>query len=103
MQEMSNTILFFGNERIATDVTTAAPTLQALIGAGYSVAAVIVAQDQAGASRKGRQLEIAKVAEQHGIPLLSPAKLKEAADDLAGFRAEAAVLVAYGKIVPQEI
>lgn len=103
MKQMSKTILFFGNERIATGVFTTAPTLQALIAAGYNVAAVIVAQDQAGASRKGRQLEIAEVAKQHGIPLLSPAKLKEAADDLSRFRAEAAVLVAYGKIVPQEI
>ena len=100
---MSHKILFFGNERLATGASTTAPTLQALIDAGYEVAAVIVAQNEAAASRKARPLEVAAVAEAHGVPLLSPAKLSDARDQLASFEAEAAVLVAYGKIVPQSI
>jgi len=100
---MSNRILFFGNERLGTGVTTTAPTLQALLAAGYDVAAVIVAQNDLGRSRRQRELEITQVAALHHIPLLSPAKLSEARDELQAFGAQAAVLVAYGKIVPQSI
>jgi methionyl-tRNA formyltransferase len=100
---MAKRILFFGNERLATGVTTTAPTLQALIEAGYDVAAVVVAQGDIGNSRKPRKLEVAQVAESHGLPILSPAKLNDAEKDLRKFKAEAAVLVAYGKLVPESI
>ena len=100
---MADRILFFGNERLATGVTTAAPTLQGLIEAGYNVAAVVVAQGEIGKSRKPRQLEVAAVAEQHNIPVISPARLSEAEDDLKKFKPEAAVLVAYGKLVPESV
>jgi methionyl-tRNA formyltransferase len=103
MRKMSKKILFFGNERLATGVTTAAPTLQALINAGYEVAAVVVAQGEIGKSRKPRDLEVARIAEGQGIPVIGPAKLDEAKDDIKKYGAEAAVLVAYGKIVPQAV
>jgi methionyl-tRNA formyltransferase len=100
---MSKKILFFGNERLATGTTTAAPALNGLLEAGYEVAAVVVAQNEPGKSRKARQLEVAAIAEKHGIPLLSPADLSAAKDELAAYGAEAAVLIAYGKIVPAEV
>lgn len=100
---MSRKILFFGNERLGTGLVTTAPVLQALVGAGYEVAAVVVAQNDIGQSRKGRELEIGAVAAQLGIPVIVPPKLSEARDELAAYEAEAAVLVAYGKIVPQDI
>lgn len=100
---MSQKILFFGNERLATGVSTTAPTLQALIGAGYEVAAVVVAQNDIGKSRKTRLLEVAEIARHHGIPLLAPADLNQAKDELAAYGARIAVLIAYGKIVPPEV
>lgn len=100
---MSPTILFFGNERLATGVTTTAPTLRALLAAGYKVAAVVVAQNEIGASRQSRELEIERVAAEHGVPVISPADLQAAQADLAAYQAEAAVLVAYGKLVPVEL
>lgn len=100
---MSKTILFFGNERLATGVSTDAPALRKLIAAGYKVAAVIVAQNDIGRSRKARPLEVAEVAAEHDIPLLSPADLGDARDELAAYGAQAAVLIAYGKIVPPEV
>lgn len=96
-------LVFFGNERIATGVTTTAPVLQALLAAGHDIAAVVVAQEAAGQSRKQRPLEVAAIAEEHGIPLLAPAKLGEIYDQLAGYQAEAGILVAYGKLVPQSV
>lgn len=95
-------LVFFGNERLATGVMTDAPTLRALVAAGYHVAAV-VSHYERGKSRTARDLEIAAVAEEHGIPLLLPDKPAEIADQLASYGAEAAVLVAYGKIVPQSV
>lgn len=100
---MSKKILFFGNERLATGVTTTAPALRALIGHGYDVAAIVVAQADTGKSRQSRPLEVAAVAKQHNIPLLSPIDLVAARDELAAYGAGAAVLVAYGKIVPPEV
>lgn len=95
-------IIFFGNERLATGVTTTAPTLQALISAGYNVVAVVSHFEQAN-SRKSRGLEIASVAKEHNIPLLLPNKPAEITDQLKAYGAEVGVLVAYGKIVPQTI
>ncbi len=97
---MSRKILFFGNERLATGVHASMSALQALIANGYEVAAVVAAQNEVGKSRQQRQLEVAAIAKQHDIPLLTPVNLSAARDELAGFDAEAAVLIAYGKIVP---
>lgn len=99
----SKTILFFGNERLATGLGTTAPILRGLIEAGYRVAAVVVAQREMGQSRKSRPLEVAKIADAHGIPLLSPKNLGAATDNLKAYGADAAVLAAYGKIVPKDI
>lgn len=96
-------LVFFGNERIATGVTTTVPVLQGLVAAGYPVAAVVVSQSDPAESRKARTLEIATVAQQLGIPLLSPAKLTDIKDRLQATGAQTGVLVAYGKLVPPEI
>jgi len=95
-------IVFFGNERLATGVTTKAPTLTALIAAGYPVEAVIVNHEQAR-SRKERVLEVEEIATRHGIPVLKPdskATLVEVAQRLAS---PIAVLVAYGRIIPKQV
>lgn len=102
MTQKSKTVVFFGNERLATGATTTAPTLRALIAAGYHVAAVIT-QYEKGRSRNVRPLEIAVVAAEHNIPVLLPEKLRDIQDQIKAFQAEAAVLVAYGKIIPQDI
>lgn len=95
-------LVFFGNERLATGVKTDAPVLKALLEAGYDIAAVVT-NYEAATSRSSRDLEIAKVAKEHSIPVLIPNKLSEIKDQLKGFGAPVGVLVAYGKIVPQEI
>jgi methionyl-tRNA formyltransferase len=95
-------IVFFGNERLATGVTTAAPTLRALLNASYQIAAV-VSHFEGGKSRNARRLEIAAIADANGIPLLLPHKPADILEDLRGMQADIGVLVAYGRIVPQEI
>ncbi len=97
---MSNKILFFGNERLATGVTTTAPTLGGLIDAGYKIAAVVVAQGEQGPSRKPRKLEVVELANKHKIPVLAPTRLSEIRGRLKEFKADAGVAVAYGKLIP---
>lgn len=102
MTKKSKTIVLFGNERLATGVSTTAPTLRALIAEGYTIKAV-VANFERAQSRSARDLEIAAVAAKHNIPVLLPQKLSDIAQELADLQADVGVLVAYGKIVPQAI
>jgi methionyl-tRNA formyltransferase len=95
-------IIFFGNERLATGVTTTAPVLQALIAAGYPIAAVVSNYTE-GTSRNARDLEIGIIAKEHSIPLLLPDRPLDIKKELAAYKAAIGVLVAYGKIVPEEI
>jgi methionyl-tRNA formyltransferase len=95
-------IVFFGNERLATGVTTVAPTLRKLIAAGYNVVAV-VSHNSDTRSRSARQLEIAGVATEHNIPVLLPEKPALVIEQIRAMQPDIGVLVAYGKIVPSSV
>lgn len=98
-----NSLLFFGNERLSTGFEQhGAPVLQSLIDQGYDVKAV-VANHEEGQSRKKRTLEVEIVAKKHNIPVLLPKKLTDIKNELIAFHADAAVLVAYGRMIPQSI
>jgi len=99
---MNESIVFFGNERIATGVTTDTPILRSLLEQNYTIVAV-VANYERSKSRNNRDLEVAKLAEEHRIPVLLPEKLSEIREQLSDFNAVAGILVAYGKIIPQSI
>lgn len=99
----SKKILFFGNERLATGVTTKTPVIKSLLKAGYEIAAIIIAPLKDNPSRSKRQLEIVQVAQEHAIPLLEIDSLKNELDSLKQYNATIGILVAYGKIVPQSI
>ena len=102
MKKTSKTVVFFGNERLATGVTTQAPTLTGLLEQNYTVAALVINQD-ATTSRKKEPLKVVEVASSHGVPILSPAKPTDIIEQLASYQADIGVLVAYGKIIPQAI
>lgn len=103
MKNTSKTLIFFGNERLVSGLEqTDAPTLRALIAAGYHIAAVI-SHHSDGRSRSNRKLEVAEIAAAHNIPVLLPNRPSEIIETLRGFNAEAAVLAAYGRIIPQSI
>jgi len=84
----------------------AVPTLNALIEAGHEIAAVY-SQPPRPAGR-GQRLQPSPVqidAEAHAIPVRTPASLK-GADEQAAFRAlklDAAVVVAYGLLLPKAV
>ncbi len=96
-------LIFFGNERLISGLThTDAPILTSLIEAGHTICAVVV-NDAGTSSRTKKILEVAEVANRHDIPVLSPKKPLDIYDELAAFSADAGILVAYGRIVPQKL
>ena len=95
-------LVFFGNERLATAAETDVPTLRALVKAGHEIKAAVSTHTEV-VSRRKRVLEIVDVAHAYHIPVLLPRKVGEAADRLKRVGAEAAILVAYGQIIPQSI
>lgn len=84
----------------------AVPCLRALIDAGHEVAAVYAQPPRpAGRGQKPRPTPVAAFAESHGIPVHTPLSLKSP-EEQEKFRAlglDAAVVVAYGLILPRAI
>lgn len=84
----------------------ALPTLRALVAAGHEIAAVYTrAPKPAGRGMKEQVTPVERVARELGLSVLSPKSLKgaEAAQTFAAHAADAAVVVAYGLILPQAI
>ena len=103
MTNTSKTLLFFGNERLVSGLkSTDAPILRALIKNGYTIKAII-SHHTDSLSRSSRPLEVAEIAAEHSIPLFLPNRPKDIKDELAALHADAAILVAYGRIIPQSI
>jgi methionyl-tRNA formyltransferase len=95
-------VLFFGNERIATGITAHPVVFESLVASHHEVVGLVV-HLRPGTGRRQRSEPIVELARRHAIPVLNPEKLKEAIDELKEFKADCGVLVAYGKIIPQEV
>ena len=95
--QQSKTILFFGNERLATSVTTRLPVLNQLVLNGYYIAAIILA----GKSGRSDNSEVVNFAGQHQIPVhyLTDISLEKLAD----YKASVAILASFGSIVSQAV
>ncbi|WP_193184472.1 methionyl-tRNA formyltransferase [Nisaea sediminum] len=82
------------------------PVLEALVAAGHEIAAVYSQPPRpAGRGKKERKSPVHEAAERHGIPVFTPVSLRNA-EEQARFRnlaLDAAVVVAYGLILPKEI
>lgn len=82
-------------------------TLLELVAHGHEIAAVYTRAPKPG-GRRGLQLQptpVEEAARKLGVPVLTPKTLKtqEALDAFSAFEADAAVVVAYGMILPQAI
>jgi methionyl-tRNA formyltransferase len=85
----------------------AVPTLVELAGAGHQIVAVYSRPPEPG-GRRGLELTptpIARQAERSGLPILTPSTLRsdDAAAAMRAHGADAAVVVAYGLILPKPI
>jgi methionyl-tRNA formyltransferase len=84
----------------------AVPTLAAIVGGGHEVAAVYTRPPQpAGRGMEPRASPVAREAERLGLPVFTPRTLRDntAAAAMRAHSAEAAVVVAYGLILPRAI
>jgi methionyl-tRNA formyltransferase len=84
----------------------ATPVLAGLIGAGHEIAAVYSQPArQAGRGMSARLSPVARLAMNKGLRLLTPASLKSSEEqaDFAALGADAAVVVAYGLILPKPV
>ncbi len=83
-----------------------APVLRALLGAGHDVVcAYSQPPRRAGRGMEERKSPVHQFAEEHGIEVRTPASLKGPDEQAAfsGLGADAAIVVAYGLILPQTI
>jgi methionyl-tRNA formyltransferase len=84
----------------------AVPTLVEIVGSGHDIAAVYTRAPQpAGRGLAPKPSPIAREAERFGLPVVTPKTLREnaAAEAMRGHGADAAVVVAYGLILPKAI
>jgi methionyl-tRNA formyltransferase len=84
----------------------AVPTLVEIVGSGHDIAAVYTRAPQpAGRGLAPRPSPIAREAERFGLPIFTPKTLKEndAAEAMRAHAADAAVVVAYGLILPKSV
>ncbi len=90
---------YFGTPYVARD------TLAKLVEAGFVPEVVVTSPD----APKGRGLTLTPSetnawAHEHNIPVLTPTTLDQAfIDELAAYQCEYAIVVAYGKIIPQAL
>ena len=81
----------------------AVPTLSALIAAGHDIAAVYTQPPRpAGRGQRPRPSPVEELARRHGIEVRSPERIRnaQAEADFAALQADAGVVVAYGRILP---
>ncbi len=83
----------------------AVPSLDKLVRAGHEIAAVYTQPDRP--SGRGKHILFSPVKQfaiEHGIPVLQPAKIRsaESIEEFKAFNADVAVVVAYGRILPDE-
>jgi methionyl-tRNA formyltransferase len=85
----------------------AVPTLLELVGSGHDIAAVFTREPKP-AGRRGLEMTptpVAREAERFAIPVLTPKSLRDAdaAAAMRAYGADAAIVVAYGLILPKPI
>ncbi len=98
----TKSIIFFGNERLASGCNTKLPILNELLNAGIKIEFIVISE-KGTKSRAKRELEVESFANQHQIELFIPNSTEELKLKLEGAESDTAVLAAYGKIISQEI
>src|SRR3981189_3147101 len=93
-------LIFMGTPEFAV------PTLLELVAHGHEIAAVYPrAANAAGRGMKLQPTPVEQQARRLGIPVLTPSTLKtpEALEEFSAHQADAAVVVAYGMILPKTL
>lgn len=92
-------IIYFGTPEFASS------QLEAIISAGYEVAAVVTVPDKpAGRGKKIQSSDVKETALKHGLPLLQPVSLRsqDFIDELSSYHADLFVVVAF-RMLPEMV
>jgi len=93
-------VVFFGTPRFAV------PTLQLLLDFPHTVAGVVTQPDRPrGRGQKVTYAPVKELALERNVPVFQPDRLKppEVAETLRTWRADVAVVAAYGRIIPEHL
>jgi methionyl-tRNA formyltransferase len=94
-------IVFFGSP------TAALPTFRALLDAGHSIELVVTQPDKpAGRGRKLTPSPVKSLAQERGIPVIEPLRVRtdeKALERVRAARPDVNVVVAYGQIIPHDL
>jgi len=93
-------IVFMGTPEIA------AATLDSLFGSRDRIVGVVTQPDRpSGRGQRPVQSPVRKLAEAHGVPVITPEKIRgpEVLETLRAWRPQVIVVVAYGRILPKTI
>ncbi|MEK9826384.1 MAG: methionyl-tRNA formyltransferase, partial [Methylotenera sp.] len=93
-------IIFAGTPEFAV------PALAALIEAGHEIVMVLTQPDRpAGRGMKLKPSPVKVLAQQHGLPVFQPERLKpaEVQADIAATDADVMIVAAYGLIIPTAV
>jgi len=93
-------VVFFGTPRFAV------PTLRRLLDSPHTVAGVVTQPDRPrGRGQKVTYAPVKELALERNVPVFQPDRLKppEVAETLRTWRADVAVVAAYGRIIPEHL
>ena len=93
-------VVFFGTPRFAV------PTLQLLFDSPHTVAGVVTQPDRPrGRGQKVTYAPVKELALERSVPVFQPDRLKppDVAETLSAWRADVAVVAAYGRIIPEHL
>lgn len=91
-------LIFFGTDAFSV------PSLIRLLAEEWNVVAVVTKPDSpAGRGRELTVPAVKRLAQAKGIPVLQPEKATDVIEELGTYRADAGIVVAYGKILPPKL
>ena len=98
MNEFSQRIVFMGTPDFAADI------LKGLIEAGFNIVGAVTQPDkEVGRKRVLTPSSVKTMAKEYGIPVITPAKIRNEYEEVLSLDPEIVVTAAYGQIIPEEI
>jgi methionyl-tRNA formyltransferase len=80
------------------------PSLNAIMAAGHNIKAVVTQPDRkAGRGRKLTSCAVALEADQCGLLVVKPERIKHCLDEISGIKADVCVVIAFGQLLPPEL
>ncbi len=98
---MSKKIIFFGNERFATGVTSKLLIIKALIKLNYEISSVVLSQKPLKENQ--RNPEIVAFAKENAIPIIYYQDNTALYQQLSKQITEFGILASYGRLIPNQI